>query len=104
MFSSEEEAFSLFRKWNSEKLPMRFVFTPSYGGGIFSGTIAEVTRTTVRLTGAGFELTLSLLGARFEYDESREAPAPLRDLEYVARVIVVFPSGDRIGFFELPTY
>jgi|307.fasta_scaffold106832_2 hypothetical protein len=102
MFSSTEEAFTLLRKWNNEKPSMRFVIGLPWGSGMLSGSVAEVTSTTVQLRGAGFELVVSLVNARFEYDDSRETPAALREMEYLARLTVTFPSGDKLSIFEFP--
>lgn len=102
---SFEDAFRLLNKWKDEKSTMRFLLAFSFGGGSFSGRVADVTRTTVQLIGADLqsEFRLSLASARFEYGDAREAPEELRDRsdKYVGCLTALVPSGDRISFFEL---
>ena len=102
---SSDDAFSLLKKWKSEKSSMRFVFAFGCGGGSFPGTIADVVGEVVRLVGddSRFEFSLSLSDARFEYSGPREAPEELKDVrdKYVGCLAVDVPPGLRISFFEL---
>jgi len=103
---SSEDAFSLLRKWQSEKASMKFLFSLSCGGGTLAGTIAEVTASTVQLLSADLlsELILSLREAIFEYGDAREAPPELKDksgAKYAGCLTATVPSGERVCFFEL---
>ena len=103
---SSEEAFSLLRKWQSEKAPMKLLFALSSGGGTSTGTLWEVTASTVQFVSTDRlgEFILSLVGATFEYGDAREAPPELRDksgAKYAGCLTARVPSGDRFCFFEL---
>jgi hypothetical protein len=82
MTASLEEALGLFKKWESESLPV-IAFGDSDGFAVVvSGTIVEVTPTTIVLARKGSEsdnrsaqIIIGILAAsHFEYLDARETP------------------------------
>jgi hypothetical protein len=103
---SSEDAFLLIKKWKTEKCSLRLQLTLRFGGGYFSCNVVDVEDSSVQLVGAdsSCEFLLSLAEASFEYGDPREGPPPIRDSsqsKYLGCLSVLFPSGDRVAFFEL---
>ena len=79
---SSNDALTLFQKWNSDSTEIRgylegFALNPLLK---FYGVIAIVDDKGIMIKGdSSFELFLSFAGAKFEYEEPKDAPQNLRD-------------------------
>lgn len=100
---SSEEAQLLMNKWRIESVPMAFILVGDGVGFSFRGWVGEVRSDAVQLRGEGSELLASLVGARFEYGDPREAPEGIRESsgkKFAGCLSVLLSGGDRLLLFE----
>lgn len=106
MFSSAEDAFSLLNKWKDEQSLIFALFVGSGFSFACKGIILQIEGAHIEIAHTGAKLLLDLTGAKFLYEDPREAPEKIRDTmesKYVCEITAILPTGDRCAFFERKT-
>jgi hypothetical protein len=111
MNASGEEALSIFKKWEEEKSPVRLIFKALSAGGIFTGRVFRATPAEVVMVSLDDDPTSGLVSVSFILPHSFSFIDPrdggkdreLLESEMAFGVVVLFASGERCTWYELPS-
>lgn len=105
MTSSAEGARLVLAKWYEEDSPLKVVYAGALLGFTLAGTLSNLSKTAfvVEIVGPGGTCLLDLRDADFTYDDSRTAPAPVREAAVADFIDVLqfrLSDGDRVAIFQ----
>lgn len=106
---SPTEAVLLLKGLKDRTAPVRLTLVTAGARSAFEGVISEVSPAEiVALIPPSFRVSCALLvqleGARFEYGDTREAPASIRESlseKFVSAITILLRNGTRIVITEL---
>lgn len=106
---STGDAVLLLKGLKDKTAPVRINFVMAGARCAFEGVITEVSESEVMaMIPAGFKVNCAMLvkfeGARFEYGDTREAPATVREAlseKFISALTILLRNGTRIVFTEL---
>jgi hypothetical protein len=106
---SPTQAVLLLKGLKDRTAPVRFTLVTAGARSAFEGVISEVSPAeVVALIPPSFRVSCALLvqleGAKFEYGDTREAPASIRESlseKFVSAITVLLRNGTRIVITEL---